>query len=624
YNYTLRDLGDGFAMFDGAVNVVDYVMEDYMVLANYVKSFEGGVLPAEYAAPQGRITIVEDAPLTLDELIAEYEAPAYGTLEEGWNPEVEQAINDFIATYGGTENAYVVFDFDNTTSIFDVEEQLAIYQLEQMAFEITPEEMPDVLAEGLSNLDTEWTSDEHVVDETKAELTFDEEQKTTYRQWINDISKAYTELYTKYDGANNFDADGVNDEALLNEIHADPYWKEFATKMRAMYCFVGDNESAAVSYPWVLYWFTGMTEQEVYDLAYASHTKYSAVDSEYETWVSPKEIESETGVIAIEDFTYGTGASEQMKGLYKALDEAGIDVWVCSASATDPIRAAIDAFGLHDYVTGVIAMTNVVGADGKYDHKYDYKNGCGWLTDGEGWVRDTLPTKAQTQGVGKVEAINNAILPKYDYVGPLAGFMDSTGDYNFCTEYANLKLVINFNRASRKVTDGGGVIAELAVYQRDYLGYDSLAKANAAGDTYYVLQGRQEEGKRGFLNSEYTERLDKGKYLLFRGDDNFAQLLYMIENNMTTKEIIDTFAIKTSADDSVLGFKYGFLTEYAGYHNIANGELAPKFEVNVPENSIVVDLTGAPKTEGEANPETGAPVFPVVVVLAAAAMLFKK
>ncbi len=39
YNYTLRDLGDGFAMFDGAVNVLDYVMEDYMVLANYVQSF---------------------------------------------------------------------------------------------------------------------------------------------------------------------------------------------------------------------------------------------------------------------------------------------------------------------------------------------------------------------------------------------------------------------------------------------------------------------------------------------------------------------------------------------------------------------------------------------------------
>ena len=46
YNYTLRDLGDGFNMFSGAVNVLDYVMEDYMVLANYIKGFEGGVIGA--------------------------------------------------------------------------------------------------------------------------------------------------------------------------------------------------------------------------------------------------------------------------------------------------------------------------------------------------------------------------------------------------------------------------------------------------------------------------------------------------------------------------------------------------------------------------------------------------
>ena len=48
YNYTLRYLGDGFNMFNGAVNVIDYVMEDYMVLANYVKAFpipEGATLP---------------------------------------------------------------------------------------------------------------------------------------------------------------------------------------------------------------------------------------------------------------------------------------------------------------------------------------------------------------------------------------------------------------------------------------------------------------------------------------------------------------------------------------------------------------------------------------------------
>ena len=46
YNYTLRDLGDGFAMFDNSVNVLDYVMEDYMVLANYIQAFEDGIIDA--------------------------------------------------------------------------------------------------------------------------------------------------------------------------------------------------------------------------------------------------------------------------------------------------------------------------------------------------------------------------------------------------------------------------------------------------------------------------------------------------------------------------------------------------------------------------------------------------
>ena len=39
HNYTLRDLGGGFDMFKDAVNVLDYVAEDYMVLADYIRSF---------------------------------------------------------------------------------------------------------------------------------------------------------------------------------------------------------------------------------------------------------------------------------------------------------------------------------------------------------------------------------------------------------------------------------------------------------------------------------------------------------------------------------------------------------------------------------------------------------
>lgn len=47
YNYTLRDLGDGFAMFGDAVNVLDYVMEDYMVLSTYIKAFKDGIVDTD-------------------------------------------------------------------------------------------------------------------------------------------------------------------------------------------------------------------------------------------------------------------------------------------------------------------------------------------------------------------------------------------------------------------------------------------------------------------------------------------------------------------------------------------------------------------------------------------------
>ncbi len=83
YNYTLRDLGDGFAMFDGAVNILDYVMEDYMVLANYINGFEGGVVAAtnsplgvKYAGllidygtvnGSGRITMAEKSDISISD-----------------------------------------------------------------------------------------------------------------------------------------------------------------------------------------------------------------------------------------------------------------------------------------------------------------------------------------------------------------------------------------------------------------------------------------------------------------------------------------------------------------------------------------------------------------------------
>lgn len=453
-----------------------------------------------------------------------------------WAGDVKTALNDFMDCYAGTEGAYAVFDFDNTTAIFDIERQLVIHQLESMSFAITPERMPEVL----SSLCTPG--------------------KWNYEDWIGDICAAYSDLYGRFGP---FTSKGVNTEVQAT-LSSDPQWLEFAAKMATLYDVFADNEGHTPSCVWILYWFDGMSEQEVYDLALRCHNIYKKRETREIVWESPSDLESRVGQVTY-SFVDGIQVTENTKELWKALDANGIDVWVCSASGLQPVLAAVDAFGLHDYVTGVQAMTVALDSSGHYTNAYDYNAPGAWIATESGWQADSTWAIGCTPAKeDKVTAIVNAIQPRYG-CGPLAGFMDATGDFNFCTEFSSLKLVTCFNRATRKVTEGGGLIAEVAIYQRDFLGYD-LRKANAAGDTFYLLQGRDENGLRTFRPSNATLIFGQSEEKLFAGERNFAQLEYMKVHELSTKEALELFAIETDIPNA-LGFKYGFAASYAGYHS---------------------------------------------------------
>ncbi len=211
--------------------------------------------------------------------------------------------------------------------------------------------------------------------------------------------------------------------------------------------------------------------------------------------------------------------------------------------------------------------------NGIYAPSYDYENGYAWDNLGGGnWQPSQYPIHALPGMEGKVTAVENSLVPRYG-CGPLAGFMDSSGDFNFCTEFDSMRFVICYNRANRKITEGAGLIAVLAVYQQKTLGYD-LAKANAAGDTYYVLQGRNENGLRTMRPSNETIRLDEKKPQLFANKDNETLLQYAVDHSMTTADFLNTFAKATSSEDAgnPLGLDYGHLDNYRGYHSVASPE----------------------------------------------------
>ena len=453
----------------------------------------------------------------------------------GYAPEVQTAIRDFVGQYKNQENAYIVSDFDNTTSIFDISYQCSVYQLYTMSFAMDVDELREALATSL-------------------------ELDDTINNYIDDISVSYEELIKEY---GSFSPAGV-EESKLSTLANDIYWKEFATKMKCLYLYVEDTVDDALACEWIMYWFTNMNEEEVYNLFKRSCERYQYEDTLEVTWTSPSEINSKMGVTSC-SFLTGCSVTSSVKNMLKYYSDSGIDAWICSASHVDGVRAAVDAFGLSDYITGVIGMTQKM-KNGKFIPEYDYATGMPYINEKNGkWTKLNAPIKALPSREGKVESIKNALLPRY-HTGPLAGFMDASGDFNFCTEFASLKMVICYNRANRKITEGAGLVAIAAMYQKEK-GLD-LKTANRNGDTLYLLQGRDENGKRSLRESNYTIRYGEVAEKLFANQDNFTLFNYLKDNKLTIKTFFDRFVIKTAQEKSVIGVAHGYLENYAGYHNI--------------------------------------------------------
>ena len=118
HNYMLKSGGDGFVMFKDDTVLKDCVMIDNQVLINYIVDELGGVVSADYAEPQGRITIVNaDQAAETPEEPAEPEAPAdwADVAADAWYAE---AVNYVIENgiMGSTSTDAKVFTPDGTVT----------------------------------------------------------------------------------------------------------------------------------------------------------------------------------------------------------------------------------------------------------------------------------------------------------------------------------------------------------------------------------------------------------------------------------------------------------------------------------------------------------------------------
>ena len=245
------------------------------------------------------------------------------------------------------------------------------------------------------------------------------------------------------------------------------------------------------------------------------------------SWTSPKDYPgAKAGQLTV-SFNQGVTVSPELLELFAALEANGIDAWICSASFTDVITAAVKAFNIPG-VNGVVAMANKK-VNGVYANEYDYD------------------FHAQTQGPGKAESLDKLVRPLYRNAGPMLVAFDSQGDFNFCTVYKDTAVGLGLNRARK---DDAGLLAAIAVYQnRKNI---TLEESIKAGDTRYVLQGRNENGGYLWARPE-IQALGKDKPVLL--SSKAEGWLKMLESGTTPKQLLDQAPSLTGKLKTYEGYK---------------------------------------------------------------------
>jgi phosphoserine phosphatase len=338
--------------------------------------------------------------------------------DRNWDSFNKAQIEKLIATYGKAspnynpaKPPYVVFDWDNTMVFLDVEEATLIYQLENLRFAMTPEQMDKALR--MSVPKTNFVKDYNNA----------AGQPVNIDLVVPDAVDSYRWIYANYKG--------LKGTLSLEEIKKNPHYTNFVTKVRYMYEAIGDTFDVSVAYPWVLYLFTGMNESQVRGMVNETLAWQKNQPIEKVKWTSPASLPGKAGVVSV-SWKNGLRLLPEMQELIKTFRDSGIDTWICTASFVDVIKeiSSNPAYGYNNPADRVIGMELERDANGII--QTEFRKGY-----------------AQTQQKGKTQALNRFVVPKYGY-GPIFVAGDSEGDMNMMQDFSDTKLVLIVNRLKGK------------------------------------------------------------------------------------------------------------------------------------------------------------------------------
>ncbi len=248
------------------------------------------------------------------------------TLSGNWDVFNKSRIENLIDTYGKRSSnynslkpPYVIFDWDNTCTFWDTEEATMIYQIINLKFGCTPEELDQVIRTGV---DTNMVFTESGVNFAVKDIA-------------KDIKGSYTWLYSNYSGL------GGGGSLSLEQVKLNPHYSNFIAKVRWLYDGLDADFGVSVSYTYAVYLFYGLTETQIRQMVIDAAQWQLTQPIGKETWTSPSAIELPGQLAGQLSITWKNGwrcYPEQVE-LYNKLRAAGFDVWICTASMEDVISS---------------------------------------------------------------------------------------------------------------------------------------------------------------------------------------------------------------------------------------------------------------------------------------------
>ncbi|MFZ6862189.1 HAD family hydrolase [Undibacterium sp. Ji67W] len=361
-----------------------------------------------------------------------------------WSPRNHDLVAALIAkhgitskTYSAKRKPYAVFDWDNTSIMNDCEEALLMYQINNLAFKLTPAEFSAIIRQNVP-------AGNFAPDYKNAAGTI-----VDLDSLCADLDSDYAYLHANYKG--------MAGSMSLAQITETPQFQDFRSKLYFMYEAVNDTHGVNVGYPWVIYFFANMTVSEVTQLAEASNDANLGMGLSKIKYTSPASLPGKAGVVTTAHF-HGIRLCTEVATLMDTFRQNGFDVYVSTASL--------------EHVVGVFA------SNPKYGYHVPRENVLGLRLEQDGDVLKNAYRKdwPLNWGPGKTVVIKRELVASKGY-GPVFVAGDSDGDYDMLRDFQDTELGLIVNRLKK------GKIGELSK-----LAADSIKEAHPR----FALQGRQE------------------------------------------------------------------------------------------------------------------------------------